>query len=144
MNNWNCFLIIITFISISSCSNSNYIEYDNKEKTISNLTDNYYLKSVEITELVQSNNTLKLLDSNKSTIKQHGGRAIDKLNLLHLNNNYTSTGAKTIDLLKKENLHFKVTMSKYEMWKLRMESDFKVIIFKSSDLVKVKNEFSPQ
>ncbi|MCJ8289947.1 MAG: hypothetical protein HRT58_09805 [Crocinitomicaceae bacterium] len=144
MSSWKYFLYIITMVSFVSCSDSNYIEFNSEEKVIINLTDNYFIKSVVITEFVENNATIHFIDSNKMTITQHGGRAMNVINLLHLNTNYTAEGISASILLKKENLHFKIVMSKYEMWKLGMDSDFKIITFKSSDLMKTRTEFRPQ
>jgi hypothetical protein len=134
-------LLIIT-LSLTSCSDTSYIEFNNTEKSITNLTDNYYLKTVIITEFTYNNDTIQLLDSNRLIIEQTGGRAIEKLSLLQPNSNYSFSGSSASELLNKEHLHFEIRMSKYEMWKFGRKSDYKMITFKSSDINSLKTQFT--
>jgi len=65
MKNWN--FLLITVFALEGCwicPDPTYIEFDNPNKIIEVISEDYYIKSVVIAEYFQIDGSIRLIDSN--------------------------------------------------------------------------------
>ncbi|QOG03666.1 hypothetical protein [Flavobacterium sp. MDT1-60] len=82
------------------------MEFDNINKTIKVVSEDYYIDNIKIVEYIQKENYIELIDSNYIEINKRGTIINNKIDLLAINKNYKTTGKPIKDVLKKKNIAF--------------------------------------
>lgn len=140
MKHW-IIIFIAAILFGGCCPESNYIEFDNQDKTIKVLSEDFYIKSVTITEYKQKDGYIELIDSNSLTLNQGGVRGAFVLNLLNSGENYQVSGVEYSKLMTLEHLHYKVRLAKFGNKKNGKDSDEGIIYFTNSEVKTSKTKF---
>jgi len=111
------------------CPDPTYIEFNYPNQTIEVLSDDYFIKSVTVSEYTLKKGYMELIDSNTVTIDQFGARGAFILNISDFGENYKSENVKLKEILRKENLQFEIRLEKFLNRKKRDGFDVEIISF---------------
>jgi hypothetical protein len=129
MKNWTIWLIAFTLQGCWICPDPVFIEHDNVNNTIEVLSEDYYIKSITITEYLQKEGSIDLIDSSKISIEQYGPRGASILSISNSLENYNLKGKDVNEFLKKKNLQYEVRLEKFENKKKENSFDIEIIDF---------------
>lgn len=131
MKNRILWLLPLTLSSCWICPDPVYIEHNNINNTIEVLSEDFYIKSITITEFVPKDGSL--IDSSKILIEQHGTRGVTILNYTNSVEHYNLEGQRANEFLKKQNLQYEVSLMKFENKKKGNQFDIEIIDFIKDD-----------
>jgi hypothetical protein len=122
-------MIVFALQGCWTCPDPVFIEYDNANNTIEVLSEDYYIKSITITEYLQKESYIDLIDSSKISIEQYGARGASILNVSASAEHYILKGKNVNEFLKKKNLQYEVKLEKFENKKKENSFDIEIISF---------------
>lgn len=138
-------LIILTISILLTgcwiCPDPNHVEFDRTNQVIEVLSENYFIKSVTITEYIQKDGYIELIESNRLILEQDGARGAYILNLPSPGENYQAKGKEYFELLKSEFLQYEILLMKFENKKDGNGFNEDVITFVSSEIKDEKTKF---
>jgi hypothetical protein len=107
--------IVILFQSCWICPEKQSLEFFKSTNSIKIISENYYIKSIRITEYIPMDNYIEPIDSNYVEFIQAGARGATEMCLNNYGENYTRKGTSNFEnLLKKEYLEYVVNLEKFE------------------------------
>ena len=119
-------------------------KFDDFRKTsekIKILSEDYYIKSIKITEYIPKKNYIETIDSNYIELLQKGARGATEISLKNNYENYITKGKFDIEnFLKKDYLEFIIKLEKFKN-KKDGNFDNEIIRFVSDEILKEKNIF---
>lgn len=140
MKNWTLLILIIFFNSCGICPEKTKLEFTKSDRIVKILSDDYFIKSIRITEYIPRENYIELIDSNYVEFNQTGPRGAYEMSLNDIGENYWEKGSSNAkELLNKKYLEYIVKIEKFEPEKKNDDSDRDEIRFVSCELVKDKN-----
>lgn len=104
-------LSCLVFLTGCICPKSNDVEFDNTSKILKVLSEGFYIEDVTITECVQKEGYVSLINTNRSTIKQIEGSKANTLNLIHPGKNFRLEGIPYSKLMGYELLYYEVRIA---------------------------------
>jgi len=137
-------LFVVLFLTMQGCwfgPECVYLEFDSRSNTINVLSEDYYIRNIKITEYIQQQGSIHLLDSTCVLIDQYGQRGATTLSIAKSDEHYLIHGMNLQDLLTKKNLHYKVQLEKFENEKKHDPFDVVVISF-VKDQTTVKKKYN--
>ena len=140
MKYWTLFILIIVTYSCGICPEKTRLEFTRSNRTVKILSNDYYIKSIRITEYIPKENFIELVDSNYIEFNQIGPRGAYEMSLNDIGENYWKKGTSNAkELLNKKYLEYIVKIEKVDPEKKNDDSDRDVIRFVRSELEKEKN-----
>jgi hypothetical protein len=133
--------IPILFQSCWVCPEKQSLEFTKSTKTINVLSEDYYIKSLRITEYLPKDNYIEMVDSNYVEFTQNGARGATEMEIKNSGENYIRKGKLDFEnLLKKDHLEYVINLEKFENKK---DGDFgkEIIRFVSEEIKAEKNIF---
>lgn len=100
------FLIIPIFLLGCFCPKTHDLEFDNSNKTIKVLSEDYYIDNIKIVEYIPKEGYIELIDSNYIEINKKGKLINNKIYLQDIGKNYISKGKPINEILAKKNIAF--------------------------------------
>lgn len=115
-----------------------YVEFDNHSNTIEVLSEDYYIKNIKITEYIQQQSSIRLVDSNSVIIEQQGDWRARTVCISKPDEHYFIHRNALNKLLTKKQLYYEIQLEKFEDEKKRNQSDMKTISFVKDETVAKK------
>lgn len=88
------------------CPKKHDLEFDNSNKTIKVLSENFYIDNIKIVEYIPKDGYIELIDSNYIEINKKGKLINNKIYLQDIGKNYISKGKPINEILAKKNIAF--------------------------------------
>lgn len=133
--------IILLFQACWICPEKQNLEFTKSTKTFKILSDDYYIKSIRLTEYLPMENYIETVDSNYVEFIQNGVRGAKEMSIGNVGENYIKKGKSDSEsLLKKEYLEYIVNLEKFEN-KKDGNYDNDVIRFVSAEIKTEKSIF---
>ena len=111
-------ILIFTLILLQSCwvcPEKQSLEFTKSTKTIKILSEDYYIKSIRVTEYLPMENYIETVDSNYVEFTQNGVRGATEMTLENSGENYIRKGKSDFEsLLKKDYLEYVINLEKFE------------------------------
>lgn len=124
-----CLLLCCHLAGCWHCPDPVLLEVDSTYSNIKVLSEQYYIKSVTLTEYRRKDGYIELDDSSQVVLQQVGERGAFHIHLLHPIPNYTTTGGNVESFLQKKNIQFLLRLEKFENRKKGNALDQEEIIF---------------
>jgi hypothetical protein len=129
MKNWTIILVGLILQSCFNCPEPVFIEFDNINNTIQVLNEDYYIKSLTITEYLNREGYIEKIDSSKIKIEQFGARGTNLIYIDKPVKNYTVSGQTNPEFMVKKLLQFQVVLEKFENKKDGRRTDTEFVDF---------------
>jgi len=129
--------LIILFIVTSCCPPRHSIEFVNSKKEIKVLSEDYFLKSIIITEYIPKENYIEEIDSNRTIITFKPNT--NSINLYKLEQTSDVQGKKLDKMLAKKFLQYKIYLTPKD--EAAFDKTFDEVYFVSEQIVKNSMEF---
>lgn len=143
MKKWTFLILIIITNSCFVCPEKISIEYTKSNKNIKILSDDFFIKSITITEYIPQEKYIELVDSNFVEYYQSGVRGAYEMSINDIGENYYKKGSIEVgELLNKKYLEYVIRIEKFETEKKNDGFDSDVLRFISSEIVNDKNIFT--
>lgn len=143
MKKWTFLILIIITNSCFICPEKISLEYTKSSKNIKILSNDFFIKSITITEYIPKEKYIELVDSNFVEFNQIGVRGAYEMSINDIGENYYKKGSIEVgELLNKKYLEHVIRIEKFETEKNNDGSDSDVIRFISSEIVNDKNIFT--
>ena len=142
MKKWTFLILIIISNSCFNCPEKISLEYTKSKKNIKILSNDFYIKSITITEYIPKEKYIEMVDSNFVEFNQIGTRGSYEMSINDIGENYSKKDKIEVEkLLNKKYLEYVIRIEKFETEKKNDGSDNDVIRFISSEIVNEKNIF---
>ena len=133
--------MIVLFQSCWVCPKKQSLEFTKSTKTIKILSDDYYIKSIRVTEYLPMEKYIETVDSNYVEFNQIGARGATELNLNNAGENYIRKGKSDFkELLNKKYLEYLIKLEKFDT-KKEGNFDEETIRFVSEEIKAEKSIF---
>jgi|GEM_PF-5744468 len=137
-------ILLFTLILLQSCwvcPEKQSLEFTKSTKTIKILSEDYYIKSIRVSEYLPMENYIETVDSNYVEFTQNGVRGATEITLENSGENYITKGKSDFEsLLKKDYLEYVINLEKFEN-KKDGNFDNEIIRFVSTEIKAEKNIF---
>lgn len=142
MKKWTFLILIIITNSCFICPEKISLEYTKSNKNIKILSNDFFIKSIKITEYIPKEKYIELVDSNFVEFYQSGARGAYEISINDIGENYSKKGNIEVgELLNKKYLEYVIRIEKFETEKNNGGFDNDVIRFISSEIINDKNIF---